>query len=487
MPQTVKIFLASSAELKDDREQFEQFIGRKNKTLNEKGHFLKLEIWEDFIDAMSKTRLQEEYNKVVRECDIFVMLFATKVGRYTREEFEAAFGQFQASGKPRIYTYFKTAKVDLGKIPREDVKSLWDFQDRLKALGHFQTGYEDGNDLINHFNHQLELRDPFADGALPPPPPPREEIIKKYWQQLIQDPDYNSMAVIGRRERQRLENLYVRLRVTAHGDKTGVAERFHRRKAEKAGLEEMASHDLSPEAAINEFQRFVVLGPPGMGKTTLLRFIAYTVSRLGLGLARSEEFSLTKKTLPVPLYLPLTELSDEGGDLLGCLRNYLHKRFPGCKAMTAELETLLKNGQCLVLLDSLDEVAAAAAREREHQRLFAQRRLAGQPRAVELPRRQLAKRRHQSRFSRGAADRGIGRGGDRRIPAPLVRPGKQRRGPGAERKNLPDLALESPGHQPFFAVAHRLALTKRAIAGAPGGALRQMHRGPARGKTQARA
>ncbi|MGH7493158.1 MAG: SUMF1/EgtB/PvdO family nonheme iron enzyme [bacterium] len=363
MPQNIRIFLASSAELRDDREQFEQFIGRKNKTLNKNGRFIDLVIWEDGIDAMSKTRLQEEYNQAVRECDIFVMLFATKVGPYTREEFEAAFGQFQESGKPWIYTWFKTAKVDLGKIPREDVKSMWDFQDRLKALGHFWTEYEDSNDLINQFNRQLELRDPFSEAAQTSPPPlPLDEIIKKYWQQLIQDPDFNSMAVIGKRERQRLENLYVRLQVTAHGDKTGMAERFHHRKADKIGPEEMIPRDMPPNAAINAFQRFVVLGAPGMGKTTMFRFIAYTVSRLGLGLARNEEFHLEKKASLVPLYLPLTELSGYEGDLLGCLKDYLHKRFPGCKAITPELEALLKNGQCLVLLDSLDEVAAAELR-----------------------------------------------------------------------------------------------------------------------------
>ncbi|NUO82726.1 SUMF1/EgtB/PvdO family nonheme iron enzyme [candidate division KSB1 bacterium] len=124
----------------------------------------------------------------------------------------------------------------------------------------------------------------------------------------------------------------------------------------------MIPHDMPPNVAINAFQRFVVLGAPGMGKTTMFRFIAYTVSRLGLGLARSEEFHLQKKTSPIPLYLPLTELSDYDGDLLGCLKNYLHKRFPGCKAITPELDALLKNGQCLVLLDSLDEVAAAELR-----------------------------------------------------------------------------------------------------------------------------
>ena len=65
MNKPLKIFLASSAELKDDREKFELFISRKNDTLQEKGFFIKLEKWEDFIDAMSRTRLQDEYNKAV--------------------------------------------------------------------------------------------------------------------------------------------------------------------------------------------------------------------------------------------------------------------------------------------------------------------------------------------------------------------------------------------------------------------------------------
>jgi formylglycine-generating enzyme required for sulfatase activity len=361
MSRTIKIFLASSAELKDDRKQFEQLIGRKNKTLNEKGRFLKLEIWEDFIDAMSKTRLQDEYNKAVRECDIFVMLFATKVGRYTREEFETAFGQFQESGKPWVYTYFKTAPVRLSDIPPEDIQSLWDFQRRLKELGHFQTTYENSDDLENQFNRQLELRDPFADAVSPPPQPQPDAVLKKYWQQVIQDPDFNSMAVIGKGERQRLENLYVRLQVTAYGGKTRLEERFHRRKAEKGALEEAIPHDMPPNVAINEFQRFAVLGAPGMGKTTMFRFIAYTVARLALGLARTDEFRLEKKSHLVPLYLPLTELGADD-DLLGCLKNYLRKRFPGCKELAPLLDALLKSGQCLVLLDSLDEVAAAEAR-----------------------------------------------------------------------------------------------------------------------------
>ena len=95
MQKTIKIALASSSELEGDRKDFRIFISEKNELLVEHGILLKLVIWENFIDAMSKTRLQDEYNKAMQEADIFVMLFFSKVGKYTLEEFESAFGHFQ--------------------------------------------------------------------------------------------------------------------------------------------------------------------------------------------------------------------------------------------------------------------------------------------------------------------------------------------------------------------------------------------------------
>lgn len=153
--QTKKIFLASSAELKDDRDQFEIFIGRKNEEWVGKGIFLNLVKWENFLDAMSQTRLQDEYNKAIGECDIFVMLFWTKVGKYTEEEFEHAFKQFKSTNKPFIFTYFKDAEVKLGVL-EDDLVSLLTFKKGLKTLGHFVTVYKNVDELKLHFNGQLE-------------------------------------------------------------------------------------------------------------------------------------------------------------------------------------------------------------------------------------------------------------------------------------------------------------------------------------------
>ena len=142
----VKIFLASSSELKRDREQFEIFINRKNKEYIKKGLFLELVIWEDFLDAMSSTCLQDEYNKAVANCDIFVSLFHTKVGNYTEEEFLKALETFKSNGKPLIYTYFKDEAINMIKIT-PSVLSLLNFKQKLSDLGHFYTNYAEINDL----------------------------------------------------------------------------------------------------------------------------------------------------------------------------------------------------------------------------------------------------------------------------------------------------------------------------------------------------
>lgn len=155
-PEEYRVFLASSNELAEDRQAFAEMIRRRSDDWVAKGVHLRLVVWEDFIDAMSRTRLQDEYNRALKGCDIFVMLFFTKVGRHTEEEFDTAFSHFQANGRPLVYTYFKSAPVDPDAIDGADLDSLKAFQSRLRALGHFQTRYENVAALQLHFWQQLD-------------------------------------------------------------------------------------------------------------------------------------------------------------------------------------------------------------------------------------------------------------------------------------------------------------------------------------------
>ncbi|HTR11711.1 MAG TPA: macro domain-containing protein [Roseiarcus sp.] len=151
-----KIFLASSSELKEDRREFEIFISRKNSDWIDRGVFLRLVVWEDFLDALARTRLQDEYNKEICTCDIFVMLFWTKVGKFTGEEFETALGHFKNTNRPFIFTYFKNEAIRIGDVSQDDLASLWGFQKKLNDLGHFQTVYKSIDDLKYQFSRQLD-------------------------------------------------------------------------------------------------------------------------------------------------------------------------------------------------------------------------------------------------------------------------------------------------------------------------------------------
>jgi hypothetical protein len=152
---TIKIFLASSAELKQDRKDFREFISVENDRLHKQGIYIEIVQWEYFLDEISGTRLQDEYMKKLKECDIALCLFFTKVGKYTEEEFDVAYNTFKANGTPKIWTYFKNATVNTADISAE-ILTLLEFKKKLKGLGHFFTKYESTPDLHLQFKRQLE-------------------------------------------------------------------------------------------------------------------------------------------------------------------------------------------------------------------------------------------------------------------------------------------------------------------------------------------
>lgn len=153
---TITIFLASSEELREDRDAFDLYFRQQNDRLCQQGVYWKIVRWENFLDAMSDTRLQDEYNRKVESCDIFVSLFKTKTGSYTEEEFDVAHRAFKKQGTPRIYTFFQDAQVSTVSGTRNDLQSLWKFQDKLSELGHFWTRYKNTEDLHLRFRGQLD-------------------------------------------------------------------------------------------------------------------------------------------------------------------------------------------------------------------------------------------------------------------------------------------------------------------------------------------
>lgn len=141
------IFLASSAELKPERERIEIEVNRLNKQLLDRGVFLFLSLWEDAQNVGQSFRSQDDYNQEVEACDIFVLLFHSKLGKYTREEFQLAQKRLATTGAPRMLIFQKD--VDLPKNQsREDANSRLDFLDELRQADHFPILFENTDALL---------------------------------------------------------------------------------------------------------------------------------------------------------------------------------------------------------------------------------------------------------------------------------------------------------------------------------------------------
>ncbi len=139
MRKTIKIFLASSiVEFKYERMDIELFIRHISDDFEEK-YDVKIQplLCENFDDAYSKIRKQEEYNEKIRDSEFCFFIFFTKAGEYTREEFEVARKKFEETGTPKIYTYFKAIKDETVE------QSLYDFMNELdKIFGHYYGTFE---------------------------------------------------------------------------------------------------------------------------------------------------------------------------------------------------------------------------------------------------------------------------------------------------------------------------------------------------------
>jgi predicted NACHT family NTPase len=94
--------------------------------------------------------------------------------------------------------------------------------------------------------------------------------------------------------------------------------------------------------AVEEFQKLVVLGKPGAGKTTFMKYLAMSC----LGSRFHGEL--------VPIFVTLKAYAEERGQ--PSLENYILTEFEKRKVSQDVAKQLLDEGKALILLDGLDEV-----------------------------------------------------------------------------------------------------------------------------------
>jgi hypothetical protein len=114
---------------------------------------------------------------------------------------------------------------------------------------------------------------------------------------------------------------------------------------------------------VGERRSLVVLGDPGSGKTTVLRWLA--VLAAGGPLSWAEHLGPAERLLPLLVSVgrlaEIRERLGSVGSVVDALAVYFHDRNVGGEAPLRHfLERVLEAGECLVLLDGLDEVRSEA-------------------------------------------------------------------------------------------------------------------------------
>lgn len=142
---TIKIFLASSEELKPERLELADLVENINNVLEKQDITVRLVKWEYLDSSMGPQHKQEDYNDKLRECDICLVLYWTKFGMYTKTELDTAYGELCAGRNPhKIYIYFKDGS--------EITEELKKFRDEFPAkYGHFYCTFANTDTLKADF------------------------------------------------------------------------------------------------------------------------------------------------------------------------------------------------------------------------------------------------------------------------------------------------------------------------------------------------
>jgi hypothetical protein len=161
----------------------------------------------------------------------------------------------------------------------------------------------------------------------------------------------STIKVLTMREPQPLEKLYVRAnilkdKITADLGLTAEdLEEFHDLDRRSFGK---IAETVDGELVVNQLHRFIVLGKPGAGKTTYLRYLTLMMLQ---PLSQIERRKL-------PIFVTLREWADKKKPLM----DFIVEQFSICGFDEAQpfVERVLTNGGCIVLFDGLDEVSQEA-------------------------------------------------------------------------------------------------------------------------------
>lgn len=144
---TIRVFIASSSELKRERMELVDLTQDMNDDLEGRNIKLKPVLWEYMDSSMRSERKEDEYLVKLRECEICIVLFWQILGEYTVEELDVAIEEMRSGRCPReVHVLFKAPAPNASE-------ELISFKENF--YGKYQVNSETFND-ISSLRKQVE-------------------------------------------------------------------------------------------------------------------------------------------------------------------------------------------------------------------------------------------------------------------------------------------------------------------------------------------
>ncbi len=364
-----KLFLASSEELAQERKEIALMISRlNNKWTEEKDIHIKLVAWEDLLHSFQKEgkRIQDYFNEEMVKCDIVLALFFKKVGQFTKEEFEFAYANLKKCQKPEfLFVYFKSGTLTIDDVT-PDLLKISELKKQIQEYKQIYNSFSSIEDLILKLQHQLELVVKKK---------PETEVIKteadkhakaqsdfEHYKQHMGEKfrylDFTGLNAILQKPLE-LEHIYVTLRAKASiaSERYRSIADFNRLKREEEDTPKEEDIDfvslfqeMHQEKKKQQPLRMLILGQPGSGKTTLMKWIT-------LQCLNPDKKAFFAQFTPV--FIPLKDFGRDPDNTfrkknIGNLIIEMLARENS--AVDSFLDEHIKANRALFLLDGLDEI-----------------------------------------------------------------------------------------------------------------------------------